>query len=97
MKSLIAAAVALTAIVTTPAGAQTAPVAKVFYGDLDVGSTAGMSTLKIRIARAAHTLCNDRVGNVELASRAASLRCYIAAVAGAMTQVPVAAPQYASR
>lgn len=36
MKILIAAALALTAVATTPAGAQTAPVIKVFYGDLDL-------------------------------------------------------------
>ncbi len=97
MKILIAAAVALTAIATTPVNAQTAPVIKVFYGDLDLHSTAGMTTLTTRVEHAAHALCNDRDHSIDLASRAASARCFTAAVSGAMMQLPANGPQFASR
>jgi UrcA family protein len=56
-----------------------------------------MTTLTTRVEHAAHALCNDRDHSVDLASRTASVTCYTTAVAGAMKQVPVAAPQFASR
>ena len=97
MKILFTAAAALAAFASVSAAtAQTAPVLKVFYGDLDLNNPAGMATLTTRVERAAHTLCADRAGT-ELASRVASINCFRTAVAGAMKQVPVAAPQFASR
>ena len=98
MKILFAAAAALASFgCVSAATAQTAPAIKVFYGDLDLNNPAGMSTLTTRVERAARTLCNDRSSNTDLASRASSINCYRTAIAGAMKQVPVAAPQFASR
>ena len=97
MKILLASAIAMTALVAPSAHAQTVPVAKVFYGDLDINNAAGMATLTSRIKRAAQGVCSGNASAGDLASRTAASACYRAAVEGAMKQMPSAAPQFASR
>lgn len=97
MKLLIAAAVAMTTLASPSANAEIAPTAKVFYGDLDIGSPAGKTTLTSRIKHAARELCGGDTTGVELANRSASRTCYRTAIADAMKQVPVSTSQFASR
>ncbi len=96
MKILLAAAVALSTLAAPSVLAQTAPTAKVFYGDLNLDSTAGQATLKTRISQAARNVCRSIDSN-DIASRSAWQACFISAFTGAMSQMPATAPQFASR
>ncbi len=96
MKILLATAFALTAIAATSAQAQTAPTAKVFYGDLSLNTAAGQATLKNRIVTTARRLCNSSERQ-DLGSRADAIRCFRDAVSGAMAHVPAPPAQFASR
>lgn len=97
MKIIITAVAAMTVLAASSASAQSAPVAKVFYGDLNIDSTAGMTTLKSRIAHAARSLCDTDVNSTDVGTHNAGKACYRAAVTGAMKQLPDHAPQFASR
>ena len=96
MKILLATAFAFAAIATAPVAAQTAPTAKVFYGDLSLDTAAGQATLKSRVDSVARRLC-DSTGHQDLETRIAASRCFKEAVAGAMAQVPAPTAQIASR
>ncbi len=95
MKILIAAAVALTTLAAPSVNAQTAPTAKVFYGDLNLATAAGQATLKSRISGAARAVCG-RSDSEDLASRVNHTNCLRTAVNSAMAQLPTTAPQFAS-
>ena len=83
MKTVIALAAVLAAVGSSPASARTVATTEVYYGDLDLGSAAGMSEVKARIAVAAHLMCGDDVST----RRRAGL-CYRIAVQHAMLRLP---------
>ncbi len=96
MKTFILAFAVATAAFAAPAvNAQTAPTAKVFYGDLNLDGAAGQAALKVRLTRAAHTVCGNS-GQVTLVERANVAACFAKAMHDAMAQVP-ATEQIASR
>ncbi len=97
MKIVIAAAVAMTAFVAPPVGAEPVPNAKVYYGDLDTHSAAGMATLKSRVAIAAHRLCGDRAAGTDFAAQHQADVCFRTSVEHAMQRLPGAGIQVASR
>jgi UrcA family protein len=75
------AATMITVAAATPLRAET-PSARVAYGDLDLGTQAGVSALNSRIRRAADRVCSDNRGNpIEEA------RCRSQAIASANSQV----------
>ncbi len=96
MKIILAAALALATIAAPAAFAQSAPTAKVFFGDLNLDTAAGQSTLNSRIAHAARNVCRSTEGR-DLASRSAWQACFFNAMTGAMGQVPATSPLFASR
>lgn len=76
--------------------AETAPSAKVFYGDLNLQSPSGMKTLHIRIHRAALAVCGATDNGVD--SIFHNQHCPRVAMSGAMQQVAtVTSQQFASR
>jgi UrcA family protein len=78
------AATMITVAAATPLRAET-PSARVAYGDLDLGTQAGVGALNSRIRRAADRVCSDGSRNyIEEAS------CRSHAVASANSQVAVA-------
>jgi UrcA family protein len=97
MKIILAAVALMTVVAGPSASAQTPPSTRVSYADLDVASTAGKTTLKARIERAAHSVCGGFNSDFDLAGRAAGIQCYKAAVGNAMSQFNSRTPQFASR
>jgi UrcA family protein len=78
------AATMITVAAATPLRAET-PSVRVAYGDLDLGTQAGVSALNSRIRRAADRVCSDNRGNhIEEAG------CRSQIVASANAQVAVA-------
>jgi UrcA family protein len=75
------AATMITVAAATPLRAE-APTAQVAYGDLDLGTQAGINTLNGRIRRAADRVCGDNRG-----AAMEELRCRSNAIAGANAQV----------
>ncbi len=86
---IIALALATTAFAAPSVTAQTAPTAKVFYGDLNLDSAAGQAAFKVRVSRAAHVVCGGTSAS-DLGERTAMNACYAAAMHGAMAQAPMA-------
>jgi UrcA family protein len=81
--ALFAAAAAIATVATAaPALAKDMPV---FYGDLDLASTKGQTTLSHRIHRAAKQACNFN-GEGRVPSHAA-MTCYKQAKASARTEM----------
>jgi UrcA family protein len=75
------AATMITVAAATPLRAET-PSVRVAYGDLDLGTQAGVSVLNSRIRRAADRVCSDNRGNsIEEAG------CRSKAIASANSQV----------
>lgn len=86
MKIMLTAAIAVAAVTGANASTMTAsgvPTAKVFYGDLDLESAAGMKTLQSRIALAARTVCGNSVGIADIAVLQADKQCRSKAAAHA--------------
>ncbi len=100
MKTLIIAiaAFAITGLTTTvyAQSAETPASTKVFYGDLDLHSPAGIKTLNKRIHNAARTVCGAGEFGGDAISR--NQHCLRVALSGAMKQVPnTGSEQVASR
>ncbi len=72
------------------AAVDTAPRSQnVVYGDLNLGKTAGRAVLDSRIKAAARAVC--AAGGDDIRSRSDEARCMRAAIAGARSQLNVAA------
>ena len=90
MKTLIIAlaAVAMTGLTTATVYAEPAlPTAKVFYGDLDLHSAAGIRKLTSRVRTAASHVCGN-VDSRDLGGIAHNQHCRRVAFADAMKQLP---------
>ncbi|MGA0544698.1 UrcA family protein [Brevundimonas sp. VNH65] len=88
--ALIAAALAATSPLPTPSAAPAEPpIARIAFGDLDLGSTAGARALDARIARAASQACRTVTGP-SVAGRA---DCRATFREEALARLPVAARQ----
>lgn len=101
MKTLIIAiaAFAMTGLTTAAVYAQpveTAPTAKVFYGDLNLRNASGVKMLKARIHRAARAVCSTTDRSADAVRN--NQHCVGVAVTGAMQQIPgTSSAQLASR
>lgn len=73
----ILAAASLTLVATSPALAQNdaSTIAKVSYGDIDLSTAKGKRILKLRVSRAAATVCDQVNVRFDTAVRVAQDNC----------------------
>ena len=84
--TILAAALAVAASTTPPARAEGTASVSVPTHDLDLASPAGQRILRLRIARAASTLCDVASERLDARVRTAQSRCRAEAIAGARTR-----------
>jgi UrcA family protein len=84
--TLVAAASAVTFVV--PAHAQDISSARVVTRDLDLNTAHGQRILKLRIARAASTVCNGVNERFDAKVRVAQRQCRQATIGQALASVP---------
>ena len=91
-------AVGLAGVARAAPPADAAPSVRVPYGDLNLTSAEGVSTLNARVSAAARQVCSaDAVDIRDLQAYAAERSCETQAIANAEHSVQVQAPQVAKR